>query len=176
MYDIVSEDGVAHIIWCIDDDATINRLQSLFAGVDYLYIADGHHRCASAVNVGQMRRQQNPDFNGDEEYNYFLAVIFPDEDLHIMDYNRVVKDLNGLTVPEFLDRVKEKFAVELHHSPEPYKPEQTHNFGMYLDDKWYRLRPLPGSYNENDPVASLDVSILQDNLLEPILGIKGPQG
>ncbi|MDD2372335.1 MAG: DUF1015 family protein, partial [Syntrophomonadaceae bacterium] len=124
---------------------------------------------------GQMRRQQNPDYSGNEEYNYFLAVIFPDEDLHIMDYNRVVKDLNSLTVPEFLNQVQEKFTIQPHNNPEPYQPQQTHDFGMYLDGKWYRLQALSGSFNESDPVASLDVSILQDNLLNPILGIKDPR-
>lgn len=175
LYDIISEDGVAHIIWCIDDDTAISKLQSLFTGIDYLYIADGHHRCASAVNVGQMRRQQNPDHSGNEEYNYFLAVIFPDEDLHIMDYNRVVKDLNGLTVQEFLNQVQKKFAIQPYNNPEPYQPQQTHDFGMYLDGKWYRLQALPSSFDASDPVASLDVSILQDNLLNPILDIKDPR-
>jgi len=175
LYDIVSEDGVAHIIWSIDDDQTIQALVNQFRQVDYLYIADGHHRCASAVNVGQLRRQQNPGFAGDEEYNYFLAVIFPDEDLHIMDYNRVVKDLNGLTSQEFLKQLEEKFAISPHTGSGPYKPEQTHSFGMYLDGQWYRLQALPGSFNEKDPVASLDVSILQENVLAPLLDIKDPR-
>lgn len=175
IYDLVSEDGVSHIIWRVDDDHTIQNLIRHFGNVDYLYIADGHHRCASAVNVGQMRRKQNPGFSGDEEYNYFLAVIFPDEDLHIMDYNRVIKDLNGLTSQQFLEQLKEKFAISLHNATEPYSPEQTHCFGMYLDGQWYRLQAQPGSFNENDPVASLDVSILQENVLNPLLGIKDPR-
>lgn len=175
LYNIVSEDGVAHIIWIIDDNNTIQKLRKLFAQVDYLYIADGHHRCASAVNVGQMRRQQNPGFTGNEEYNYFLAVIFPDEDLHIMDYNRVVKDLNGFSSAEFLEKLKEQFEVTLHPGSEPYKPEEPHYFGMYLDDKWYQLKAREGSFNTHDPVASLDVSILQANVLDPLLNIKDPR-
>lgn len=175
LYNIVFEDGVTHIIWCIDDQQTIQEIVNLFQQVDYLYIADGHHRCASAVNVGQMRRQQNPGYNGDEEYNYFLAVIFPDEDLHIMDYNRVVKDLNGLTVSEFLQKVSEKFTIIKYEGLGPYKPEQQHKFGMYLDNQWYCLQSLPGTFNENDPVDTLDVSILQNNILEPLLGIKDPR-
>ncbi len=175
LYDLVSEDGVSHIIWSIDDDRTIQALADQFQKVDYLYIADGHHRCASAVNVGQMRRQQNPGFTGDEEYNYFLAVIFPDEELQIMDYNRVVKDLNGLTSPEFLQRLKEKFSLSPHQAAEPYRPKHTHCFGMYLDGQWYRLQARPGSFNADDPVASLDVSILQENILAPLLGITDPR-
>lgn len=175
VYNVVSEDGVTHTIWSIDDDKAIQSLQNCFDTIDYLYIADGHHRCASAVNVGQMRRQQNPGFSGNEEYNYFLAVIFPDEDLHIMDYNRVVKDLNGLTSQQFLDLLKEKFIISDHSTADPYSPSEPHCFGMYLDGKWYQLRAQPGSFDEKDPVASLDVSILQANVLNPLLGINDPR-
>ncbi|MGI5912599.1 MAG: DUF1015 domain-containing protein [Syntrophomonadaceae bacterium] len=175
LYNIVSNDGVAHVIWIIDDNQIIQRLVYQFQMVDCLYIADGHHRCASAVNVGLMRRQHNPDYTGDEEFNYFLAVIFPDEDLNIMDYNRVVQDLNGLTSSEFMEKLTGKFAVSKYQGLGPYKPEQQHYFGMYLDNQWYCLQALPGSFKEDDPVASLDVSILQENVLGPLLGINDPR-
>lgn len=174
LYDFVSEDGVAHRVWIIDDEETINKLANMFKNVDYLYIADGHHRCASAVKVGQMRRKANPNYTGEEEFNYFLSVIFPDIDLYIMDYNRVVKDLNGYSVDEFLNKVGEKFIVE--EAPKaPYKPEAKHTFGMYLEGKWYKLTAKEGTFNPQDPVDRLDVSILQNNLLAPILGIADPR-
>ena len=166
-------DGVLQTVWVVDDMEIINRLSSLFKDVDYLYIADGHHRCASAVKVGQMRREENPDYTGDEEFNFFLAVAFPDDELEIMDYNRVVKDLNGMSSDEFLSRVFENFEIKKEDSP--YHPTERHTFGMYLDKEWYSLKAKKSIINENDPVARLDVSILQENLLDPILGIKDPK-
>lgn len=174
LYDFVSEDGVAHRVWLIDDEDTISRLSNLFKAVDYLYIADGHHRCASAVKVGKMRREANPGYTGEEEFNYFLSVIFPDIDLYIMDYNRVVKDLNGYSTEEFLNKISEKFAVQSAEQS-PYKPEAKHTFGMYLEGKWYKLTAKEGTFNPHDPVDRLDVSILQNNLLAPILGIADPR-
>ncbi len=175
LYDFTAEDGIRHIVWLIDDDQVISQLIEIFQGIKYLYIADGHHRSASAVRVGQMRRQANPDYSGQEEYNGFLAVIFPDEDLYIMDYNRVVKDLAGLSSEEFMKRVGESFIIEEHQGPDPYKPVSKHHFGMYLDGKWYELQARANSFNANDPVDRLDVSIMQNNLLSPILGIQDPR-
>lgn len=175
VYDFTSEDGITHIVWVIDDQTIIEKLQALFLDVDQLYIADGHHRCASGVRVGQMRRQEIPDFTGDEEFNCFLAVIFPDQDLYIMDYNRVVKDLNGLSAEEFLEKVAEKFTVSKVNTVGPYKPQAQRTFGMYLENQWYELKALPESYEASDPVARLDVSILQNNLLKPLLGIDDPR-
>lgn len=170
-----SEDGIEHIVWVIDDQSTLDKLTGLFKQVDNLYIADGHHRCASGVRVGQMRRQEYPGYTGEEEFNYFLAVIFPDQDLYIMDYNRVVKDLNGLSVEEFLATIEENFIVNQVNSSGPYKPQEKHKFGMYLEGQWYELQARPDSYNANDPVARLDVSIMQNNLLRPLLGIEDPR-
>lgn len=174
-YNFVAEDGIAHIVWVIKDNDTIERLCSLFNSVEYLYIADGHHRAASAVKVGQMRRAENPDFDGTEEFNFFLSVLFPDEELYIMDYNRVVKDLNGLTADEYMLKVSEKFNVSVYEGVGPYKPSDKHTYGMYMDRKWYKLEAKEGTYNPNDPVDRLDVSILQNNLLNPILGIQDPR-
>jgi len=140
-----------------------------------LFVADGHHRCASGVKVGQMRREQYPDFTGEEEFNYFLAVIFPDKDLKIMDYNRVVKDLNGLTTAEFFAAIEEKFIVTKTGSVKPYQPQAKHTFGMFIDGQWYELKAHTGTFTTNDPVDRLDVSILQKNLLRPILGIDDPR-
>lgn len=174
-YDFVAEDGISHIVWIIDDVDTIKELTNLFAQINYLYIADGHHRAASAVKVGIKRREQYPNYSGDEEFNYFLAVLFPDEDLYIMDYNRVVKDLNGLSSDEFLSKVSEKFDVCEYKDKDQYKPFEKHTFGMYLDEKWYKLSAKANTFNANDPVDRLDVSILQNNLLHPILGIEDPR-
>lgn len=173
-YDVVTEDGIAHIVWVLNDTALVEELTEIFAGIKYLYIADGHHRSASAVAAGKKRREEKPDYTGEEEFNRFLAVIFPDEDLYVMDYNRVVKDLNGLSSEEFLKKVSEKFEVA--EAPaSPYKPGSKHEYGMFLDSKWYVLKPLAGSYPATDPVLSLDAAILQNNLLSPILGIEDPR-
>lgn len=170
VYDFVAEDGIGHKVWVIDDDAVITALTDAFKQVEYLYIADGHHRCASAVKVGLKRREEHPDYTGDEEFNYFLSVLFPDNQLAILDYNRVVKDLNGMTANQFITALNEKFEVE-EKGTEPVKPSEKATFGMYLEDKWYLLRAKEGSYNADDPVECLDVAILQNNLLVPVLGI-----
>jgi uncharacterized protein (DUF1015 family) len=175
VYDFVSEDSIGHTVWVIDDEAVIKKLEAEFASIDYLYIADGHHRSASAVKVGLKRREQFPNFKGDEEFNFFLSVIFPDEQLYIMDYNRIVKDLNGNSSEEFTNKVKEKFDIEEYKADGPFKPTDKHTFGMYLDGKWYKLTAKADAYNENDPVDRLDVSIMQNNLLSPILGIQDPR-
>ncbi|MEG1004251.1 MAG: DUF1015 family protein [Clostridium sp.] len=170
-YDFKSEDGVSQIVWIVDDDNIINRLENLFNNVDNLYIADGHHRSASAVEVSKMRRKENPSFTGNEEFNYFLAVAFPDKDLFVMDYNRVVKDLAGLSEEDFLSKVSEDFIVSSYDGEGGYKPSDKHTFGMYLSNKWYILKAKEGSFNENHPIDRLDVSILQENLLKKILKI-----
>lgn len=175
IYDFVSEDGVGHTIWIIDDKTTIDELVTAFQKVDSLYIADGHHRNASAVKVGLMRREQFPAYSGAEEFNFYLSVIFPDEQLYIMDYNRVVKDLNGDSIAEFIEKVEEKFEVEIYRGQGQIKPVDKHTFGMYLDGKWYRLKAKAGTFDASDPVDRLDVSILQNNLLHPILDIQDPR-
>lgn len=172
VYDFVSEDGVGHTVWVIDNADTIAQLQSAFAEVPALYIADGHHRNASAVKVGLKRRGDNKDYDKNAEFNFYLAVAFPDNQLHIMDYNRVVKDLNGKTVDEFLSAISEKFDIS---TSESGKPQKAQDFGMYLAGKWYMLTAKNGTFNANDPVESLDVSILQNNLLAPTLGIGDPR-
>ena len=172
IYNFVAEDGISHIVWVIDNEIIINEIVDLFKEVDYLYIADGHHRSASAVKVGLKRRAENPNYTGDEEFNYFLAVAFPDNDLMVMDYNRVVKDLNGLTKDELIGKLQEKFTVTESDSTEPVKPAKKHTFGMYVEDKWYLLEAKDGIYNPEDPIDSLDVAILQNNVLTPILGIE----
>ena len=172
VYNFVAEDGISHIVWVIDNDIIISEIIDLFKEVDYLYIADGHHRSASAVKVGLKRRAENPNYTGDEEFNYFLAVAFPDNDLMVMDYNRVVKDLNGLTKDELIGKLEEKFTVTEATNEEPVKPAKKHTFGMYVENKWYLLEAKDGIYNAEDPIDSLDVAILQNNVLTPILGIE----
>ena len=168
VYDFTAEDGIKHRAWVIDNDETANKLIELFKAVPNLYIADGHHRNASAAKVGLKRRAEHPDYTGDEEFNYYLAVIFPSDQLKIMDYNRVVKDLNGMTSEEFMNKLAEKF--DIHEADGKAKPEKQYDFGMYLDKKWYMLTAKE-NLRVNDAVAGLDVSILQDNVLIPILGI-----
>ncbi len=172
VYDFTSG-GVQQTVWIIDGEEDQRLLTEEIAAAGYLYIADGHHRTASAARVGKMRRQEHPDYNGAEEFNYFLAVMFPDEQLYIMDYNRVVKDLNGNSKEQFLAKIGEKFTVELHDGQA--RPEQRHNFGMYLEGRWYLLTAKEGTFDETDPVGALDVSILQNNLLHPVLGIGDPR-
>lgn len=174
-YDFVSEDNINHTVWVIDDNSTIERLTLLFNDIDYLYIADGHHRSASAVKVGLKRRKEFPNYDGTEEFNYFLSVLFPDEDLYVMDYNRVVSDLNNLSKDKFMDMVEEKFEVKTYEGEGQFKPKDKHSFGMYLDESWYELSAKDGTFNPEDPVERLDVSILQNNLLDPILGIEDPK-
>ncbi len=171
-YNFTSEDDITHILWVIDNNEIIKELTDIFASIDYLYIADGHHRSASSVAVGKKRRKEFPDYKGDEEFNFFMSVIFPDEDLFIMDYNRVVKDLNNHSKEEFLALIQKNF--EINEQSEIYKPMTKRHFGMYLDNKWYEL-VFKGTCNEEDPVDRLDVSILQNNLLEPILNIDDPR-
>ena len=173
LYDF-DADGVRQTVWIISDEDDIKLLQSEFAAAGSTYIADGHHRTASAVRVGLKRRELHPDYSGDEEFNYFLSVLFPDEQLYIMDYNRVVKDLNGLSVAAFMGQVNEKFVITAWNGEGPCRPPQKHSFGMYLGGKWYLLAAKDGTYG-GDPVSRLDVSILQTNLLAPVLGIGDPR-
>ena len=172
VYDFNS-DGVEQTVWVVDDSRTVSQLSSLFGTVQSMYIADGHHRCASAVRVGQMRREANPDYTGEEEFNFFLAIAFPDNQLEIMDYNRVVKDLNGLSADTFIDRLSEKFVVT--KCEDRFKPDKKHTFGMLIKKQWYRLETRDEIINELDPVERLDVSILQNNVLAPILNIVDPK-
>jgi len=175
VYDFISEDEITHTCWVIDDEQVIKRLIEAFAAIDYLYIADGHHRAAAATKVGLKRREQLKDYTGKEEFNYFLSVLFPHDELHIMDYNRVVADLAGNSEEEFIRKISEKFTVEKCNEEVPYRPEARHTFGMYLDNCWYKLTAKPGTFDEDDVVDSLDVSILQNNLLTPILEIEDPR-
>lgn len=171
-YDFYSEDGVRQSVWIINEYKDIERLEKLFKNIDSMYIADGHHRCASAAKVGEIRRKETPNYTGAEDFNYFLAVAFPDEELYVMDYNRVVKDLDGLSREEFIKKISEKFEVSNYHGDNGYKPTKKHTFGMYLDNEWFILEAKKDSFNENDPIDRLDVSILQKNLLERVLNIK----
>lgn len=175
IYDFQSDDDITHTIWKIDDKSKIEELVSLFGSVDYLYIADGHHRTASAVKVGLKRREEFPKYDGTEEFNFFLSVLFPDKDLYIMDYNRVVRDLNEYSAAEFIELLKEQFYVEEYTKDGQYKPTEKHTFGMFLDDKWYVLKAKEGSFDKDSPVDRLDVSILQKNVLTPLLGILDPR-
>ena len=170
-YDFTAPDGFGHHFWLINDDNTIKRITELFAAIPYLYIADGHHRTAAAALVGAEKARQNPHHKGDEEYNYFLAVCFPASQLHIIDYNRVVKDLNGLSEEEFLSKLTENFIVEK-KGKEIYHPCALHNFSLYLDGEWYSLTAREGTYNDSDPIGVLDVTISSDLILRDILGIK----
>ena len=174
-YDFEAEDGIKHIFWKIDEESIIAKIENIFKEIDFLYVADGHHRSASGTIVGQKRRGLNPNHTGEEEYNYFLSVIFPHDQLYIMDYNRVVKDLNGLDAEHFLIMVEEKFTLKEFSADEPYKPKKLHSFGMYLNGMWYEIEAKDGSFPKDDPVKSLDVSILQENLLHPILAIGDPR-
>ncbi|MBE6836202.1 MAG: DUF1015 domain-containing protein [Ruminococcaceae bacterium] len=165
---------VKQTVWVIDDEKTIEKITELFESIPDLYIADGHHRCASAVRVAEMRRKANPDYTGNEEFNFFLSVLFPSDELRIMDYNRVIKDLNSFSKDEFLKAVGENFEIEL-KGKKAYSPVCQHNFGMYLDGEWYSLTSISGTFDENDAVDSLDVSILQNNLISKVLGIENPK-
>lgn len=173
IYDFKADDGIIHTVWIIDDEGTVNRLQDLFKTVKYLYIADGHHRSASAVKVGHIKRAEKESYTGEEEFNFFLSISYPDSELEVLDYNRTVKDLNGLSKDDFLSKVKENFEVV--ESKEQVKPKGKHTFGMYLEDQWYLLKAKNGIFNPDDPVDRLDVSILQNSLLKPILGIDDPR-
>lgn len=172
VYDFVAPgDGFGHHFWVIDNVNTIQRITELFAAIPALYIADGHHRSAAAALVGNEKRQQNPNHTGNEEYNYFMAVCFPDNQLTIIDYNRVVKDLNGLTDDEFLNALSNNFEIRK-VGAEIYKPNKLHNFSLYLSGNWYDLTAKPGTYNDNDPIGVLDVTISSNLILDEVLGIK----
>ncbi len=170
-YDFVSDDGIGHTFWVVSDDATIQKITENFAKVKFTYVADGHHRTAAAGLVGKELKDANPNHTGKENYNFFLAVHFPDNQLKIIDYNRVVKDLNGLSDSDFLKKLSEKFDVEEKGSA-IYKPSTLHNFGMYLSGKWYSMNARPGTFNDADPIGVLDVTILSEQILAPILNIK----
>jgi len=172
-YDFVSEDEVQHTLWVVREEGVINDIRQAFAAIPALYVADGHHRSAAAMRIKQQRQAANPNHTSEESYNFFLSVIFPHNQMQILDYNRVVKDLNGNTPAQFLERISQKFDVS--PSPAPYKPETLHSFGMYLAGKWYHLSAKPGTFADSDPVKRLDVSILQENLLNPVLGIEDPR-
>ena len=172
-YDLTADDGVQHTLWVMQDQAQIDELTQCFDVMDCLYIADGHHRSAAASRVAAMRKQSNPSHTGEESYNYFLTVIFPDNQMKILDYNRVVKDLNGLDQAAFLDAVAKSFSVEPQAAA--VKPTKAGEFGMYLDGQWYRLNINDSLIPKADPVKRLDVSLLQNNLIEPLLGIADPR-
>ena len=169
-YDFVSNDGFGHTFWVIDDAETIKLITKTFESIPNLYIADGHHRTAAAALVGHEMAQNNPKHTGTEEYNYFLAVCFPESHLKIIDYNRVVKDLNGLTPESFIERLSEHFDIEA-KGQEPYKPQRIHNFSIYLDNKWYSITAKKDTYDDNDPIEGLDVTISSKYILKDILGI-----
>jgi len=171
VYDFVAEDGFGHHFWLVDNDQTIDKIVKLFAKIPATYVADGHHRTAAAALVGKEKRAENPNHTGDEEYNYFLAVHFPDNQLKIIDYNRTVKDLNGLSATALIDKIGEDFEIQK-MGTEIYKPDQLHTFSMYLKGEWYKLVTKTGCYNDNDPIGVLDVTILSNLILDNILGIK----
>lgn len=174
-YDFVADDGVRHTLWVVSDKGNIDNFTKLFQNVFYAYVADGHHRAKSAAMAREILKKKNKNHTGNEEYNWFLSVLFPDTQLKILDYNRVVKDLNGLTVREFLEKIGEKFTLRKAESKEQAKPKMPNQFGMYLDGSWYVLEPQKGVFSTNDIVESLDVSILQNEILTPILGIGDPR-
>jgi len=173
LYDFITDDGVSHTLWAVAAPDQVAMLTERFAAIPTLYVADGHHRSAAASRVRDLRKNANPKHSGKEEYNFFLTVIFPDNEMTIMPYNRVVKDLNGRSVAEFMARVAERFEVT--PVPGALSPVRRHQFGMYLAGKWYELVAREGSFPEGDSVASLDVSVLQDNLLSPVLGVRNPR-
>lgn len=170
-YDFVAEDGFGHHFWTIDDKSVIERITKIFEKIPALYVADGHHRTAAAALVGEEKKKANPNHTGNEEYCYFLSVLFPDNQLKIIDYNRVVKDLNGLTAEELLAKLEEDFIVET-KGTEIYKPSALHNFSMYIGGIWYSLTAKEGTYNDDDPIGVLDVTILSNLVLDKLLGIK----
>ena len=173
LYDFTSDDGVRHQVWKIDGPEYIDNISQLFEKIPHLYIADGHHRAASAVKAGLRKRAENPDFSGDEEYNYFLSVLFPSDELHIYDYNRCVLDMNGYTTESFLDKIKNEFDIAL-SGQKPFRPSRKGEFGFYCSGVWYRLR-AENVPDDVGPVKSLDVSILQDRILGPVFGIRNPK-
>lgn len=173
LYDFTAEDGIVHRVWCICDDAKIQAVQQAFEGISQIYIADGHHRCASAVKVGLAKREEHPDYIGEEEFNYFLSVLFADEELMIMDYNRVVKDLNGLSAAQFVEAVSNVYTI-VSKGAACQKPAHKGQVSMLLEDTWYLLEVKP-EYQSNDPVEGLDVAVLQNHVFAPILDIQDPK-
>lgn len=172
-YDFVAEDGFGHHFWVIDCEEDIKRITEIFGTIPAFYVADGHHRTAAAALVGEEKRKQNPNHTGDEEYNYFMAVVFPESHLKIIDYNRVLKDLNGMSAAEFIEALKKDFEVECCCScAGPYRPSGLHNFSMYLEGKWYSLTAKPGTYDDNDPIGVLDVTVLSNLVFDKLLDIK----
>lgn len=170
----VADDEIEHTIWVVNKEEDIKEIQDNFKKVEALYVADGHHRSAAASRICKMRKDKNPDHTGEESYNYFLNVIFPDNQMYIMDYNRVVKDLNGLSKDEFIDKIYDNFSIR-RLGPAGFKPMEAHVFVMYFEKEYYLLEALEGSFDKNDPVGRLDVSILQENLLAPVLAIGDPR-
>ena len=171
-YDFVAEDGIGHHFWVVWDEKTIAAIEKIFAEkVPFTYVADGHHRTAAAALVGKEKREKNPSHRGDEDYNFFLAVHFPDDQLKIFDYNRVVKDLNGMTPSDFVARLTESFEVK-EKGTKTYRPRKLHNFGMYIDGKWYSLMARKGTCNDSDPIGVLDVTVLTEKILTPLLDIQ----
>ncbi|MDL2290014.1 DUF1015 family protein, partial [Paludibacteraceae bacterium OttesenSCG-928-F17] len=170
-YDFVSVDGIGHHFWVIDDEKTIKRITEIFAEIPAMYIADGHHRSAAAALVGDEKRKNNSNHTGKEEYNYFMAVCFPDNQLKIIDYNRLVKDLNGMTNGEFLEKLSKNFDVEP-KGKDIYKPNKLHNFSLYLGGEWYSLTAKPGTYDDNDPIGVLDVTISSNLILDEVLDLR----
>ena len=174
-YDFVSEDGFGHRFWVVKDQETNRQIEKLFAEkVPFTYVADGHHRTAAAALVGKEKREKNPGYNGTEEFNFFMAVHFPDNQLRIIDYNRTVKDLNGLSEAEFLAKLEKGFVIR-EKGRKIYKPRKLHYFSMYLGGKWYRLKARPDTYDDKDPIGGLDVTILSNQILTPILDIQDLQ-
>ena len=173
LYDFTSSDGVRHQVWKIENPDDIENISRLYAGIPHLYIADGHHRAASAVKVGLARRAADPGYSGHEEYNYFLSVLFPSDELCIYDYNRVIIDRNGCTFESFLDKIKSGFNIRK-MGTEPYSPKCKGEFGLYFHDEWYQLTASPELYAD-DPVSRLDVSVLQEYILAPVFGIRDPK-
>jgi uncharacterized protein (DUF1015 family) len=172
VYDFTADDGVGHIFWVVGRKTDVEALENAFREIPCLYVADGHHRSAAAARVREIRKQNNPDHTGEEQYNFFLTVIFPHDQMYIMDYNRVVKDLYGLSEEEFMAKLPPSFDVTPVENP---RPDKKKTYGMYIGGKWYRLAAKDGTYPAEDPVRSLDASVLQDNLLGPVLGIKDPR-
>jgi len=174
-YDFSSPDGIRHTFWVIRSRDAIRRIEEDFLEIPELYVADGHHRSAAAARVCAQRHKENPKHSGQEEYNFFLSVIFPHNELQILGYNRVVSDLNGLSKEIFLEKISQKFLVRIYSDRHGYKPSVLHDFGMYLDGTWYRLSAIPGTWDDSSTTARLDVSILSENLLKPVLGIGDPR-
>lgn len=169
-YDLVTDDSIGHTFWIVREAGTIQKIVDLFSGIPCTYVADGHHRTAAAALVGKERRDANPAHTGQEEYNFFLAVHFPDDQLHIMDYNRVIKDLNGMSSAEVIEKLAASFEITPKGNSE-YRPARLHEFSMYIDGQWYALNAKPGTYNDNDPIGVLDVTILSERVLAPLFNI-----